>query len=70
MRHPAKLSNILVNTNVDTQVPISSNTVLNILSNYISHKSKICDDHDLPWMTTKIKEIISQENKLYYCIKK
>ena len=34
------------------------------------HETKICDDHDLPWMTTKIKELISLKNKLYSGIKK
>ena len=45
-------------------------TVLNILNNYLPHETKICDDRDLPWMTTKIKELISQKNKLYSRIKK
>ena len=49
---------------------IFSNTVLNILNNYIPHETKICDDRDPPWMTTKIKELISQKNKLYSRIKK
>ena len=49
---------------------IFSNTVLNILNNYIPHKTKICDDRDPPWMTTKIKELISQKNQLYFRIKK
>ena len=34
------------------------------------HETKICDDHDLPWTTTKIKELISLKNKLYSGIKK
>ena len=33
-------------------------------------ETKICDDRDPPWMTTKIKELISQKNKLYSRIKK
>ena len=45
-----------LNTDVDAQVPIFSNTVLNILNNYILHETKTCDDRDPPWMTTKIKE--------------
>ena len=47
-----------------------SNTVLNILNNYIPHETKICDDRDPPWMTLKIKELISEKNKLYSRIKK
>ena len=49
---------------------IFSNTVLNILNNYIPHETKICENRDPPWMTTKIKELISQKTKLYSRIKK
>ena len=62
--------NAFLNTDVDAQVSIFSNTVLNILNNYIPHQTKICDDRDLPRMTTKIKELISQKNKLCSRIKK
>ena len=62
--------NAFPNTDVNVQVFISSNTALNILNNYIPHETKICDDRDPPWMTTKIKELISQKNKLYSRIKK
>ena len=62
--------NAFLNTDVDTQVSISFNTVLNILINYIPHETKICDDRDPPWMTTKIKEFIFQKNKPYSRIKK
>ena len=59
-----------LNTDVDAQESVFSNTVSNILNNYIPHETKFCADHDLPCMTTIIKELISQKNKLYYCIKK
>ena len=62
--------NAFLNTDVNAQVFIFSNTVLNILNNYIPHEAKICDDRDLPWMATKIKELISQKKKLYSRIKK
>ena len=62
--------NAFLNTDVNAQVFIFSSTVLNILNNYIPHEMKICDDRDPPWMTTKIKELISQKNKLYSRIKK
>ena len=61
--------NAFLNTDVDAQVLIFSNTVLNILNNYIPHVTKICDNHDPPWMTTKIKELISKKKKLYSRIK-
>ena len=47
-----------------------SSTVLNILNNYVPHETKICDDRDTLWMIIKIKELISQKNKLYSRIKK
>ena len=62
--------NAFFNTDVATQVSIFSNIVLNILNNYIPHETKICNDRDPPWMTTKIKELISQKNKLCSRIKK
>ena len=62
--------NAFLNTDGDAQVSIFSNTVLNILNNYIPHETKICDDRDPPWMTIKIKQLISQKNKLYSRIKK
>ena len=58
--------NAFLNTDVDAQV----STVLKILNNYIPHQTTICNDRDPPWMTTKIKELISQKNKLYSRIKK
>ena len=58
------------NTDVDAQVCIFLNTVFNILNNYIPHETKIYDNRDPPWMTTKIKELISQKDKLYSLIKK
>ena len=62
--------NAFLNTDVDAQVSIFSNTVLNILNNYIPHETKICADRDPPWMTIKIKDLNSQKNKLYSRIKK
>ena len=62
--------NTFLNTDVDARMSIFSNTVVNILNNYIPHETKICNSHGLPWMTTKIKELFSLKNKLYSCIKK
>ena len=62
--------NIFLNTDVDDQVSIFSNTLLNILNNYIPHETKICDNRDPPWMTTKLKNSFPKKNKLYSHIKK
>ena len=62
--------NAFLNTDVDAQVPIFSSTVLNILNNYIPHETKICDNRDPPWITTKIKDLISHKSELYSLLKK
>ena len=62
--------NAFLNTDVNTQLSIFSNTVLNILNDYIPHETRICDNCDPSSMTTKIKELISQKNMLYSRIKR
>ena len=47
------------NKQVDKKVLISNKTVLNILSNFISHEVIVCDDKDLPWFYGKIKSLIN-----------
>ena len=39
------------NTNVNKKVSIFSETILNVLSNYIPHETLVCDDKDPPWLT-------------------
>ena len=62
--------NAFLNTDVNTQLSIFSNTVLNILNDYIPHETRICGNRDPSLMTTKIKELISQKNMLYSRIKR
>ena len=40
-----------VNTNVNEKVYIPNKTILNILSNFVSHETLSADDKDLPWFT-------------------
>ena len=58
--------NAFLYIDVDVQLFIFSNTVLNILNNYIPHETKICDDRDPPWMTTKTKEFVSQKKQAIF----
>ena len=46
--------NAFLNTDVDAQVFIISNT-LKILNKYLLYETKICDERDLLWMSIKIK---------------
>ena len=53
------------NSNVNEKVYIFSHTILNILSNFISHEYIMCDDRDLPWFNSKIKYLIQEKNNAY-----
>ena len=53
-----------LNTNVNEKVSIFSNTILNILSNFIPHETIVCDDKDPPWFNRTIKSLI-QEKKTH-----
>ena len=37
-------------------------TVLNILRNFITHETVLCDDRDPPWFNNKIKSLIHEKN--------
>ena len=43
-----------VNNNVNKKIFILNKTILNILSNSISHEVLSLDDKDTPWLTKKI----------------
>ena len=40
-------------------------TIKNIMSNYIPHKTIICDDRDPPWLNKDIKQLILDKNHAY-----
>ena len=42
-------------------------TIKNILSNYISHEIIVCDDRDPPWINSRVKELINEENDTFQC---
>ena len=53
-----------LNTNVNDKFSIFSNTIMNILSNFIPHEAIVCDDKDLLWFNKAMKSII-QEKKTH-----
>ena len=53
-----------LNTSVNEQVNIVNRTILNILSNFIPHKTIVCDDKDPPWINNLIKTL-NQEKMLH-----
>ena len=40
-------------------------TILNIVSNFISNETITCDDWDLPWMNSFIKNLIRAKDNFY-----
>ena len=54
----------VVNTNINEKVFILNKTILNILSNFIPHKTLTVNDKDPPWFTKK-KKISSKRKTMF-----
>ena len=57
--------NRFANINVNEQVQLFTQTIQNIISNYIPHESITCDDSNLPWTDEKIKKLILDKNRAF-----
>ena len=53
------------NLHINEMVYLFNKTIINILSNYIPHKTITCDDRDPPWINNKIKQLIQEINNTY-----
>ena len=58
--HEFSWKRVLSNLNIDKQVTVLNRTILNILNNFISHETILCDDKDLLWFNKKIKSLIQE----------
>ena len=47
----------------ERQVAVFSDTLMNIMQNFVPNATFICDDRDPPWMNKEIKQFIEQEKK-------
>ena len=54
-----------LNPNVNEKVFIFSNTMMNILSNFIPHETIACDDKDPPWFNKAIKSLIQEKKDTF-----
>ena len=46
---------------IDEKVLTFNKTALKVLSNFIPHEVKVCDDKDLPYLNGKIKSLINEK---------
>ena len=51
-----------LNTNFNEKVSIFSNTILNILSNFIPHETIVCHDKGPPLFNRETKSLIQEKN--------
>ena len=51
---------------VERQVAIFSDTLMNIMQNFVLNETFICDDRDPPWMNKEIKQFIEQKKKQFH----
>ena len=47
------------------QISIFNETILNIMTKFIPHQTKIFNDRELPWINNKVKTMIQAKNKIY-----
>ena len=57
--------NRFANINVNEQVQLFTQTIINIISNYIPHETITCDDSNPPWIDEKIKKLILHKNRTF-----
>ena len=53
------------NKGVNKQISIFNETILNTMTNFIPHETKIFNDRESPWINNKVKTIIQEKNKIY-----
>ena len=59
------LDRSFVNLDINEMVSVCNTTIKNIMANFISHETIICDNRDPPWINNSIKKLIYERNSLY-----
>ena len=60
--------NRFANISVNEQVQLFTQTLQNIISNYIPHETITCDDRNPPWIDEKIKKLVLQKKRCFFCV--
>ena len=68
--HEFSWENRFSNIDLNQKVYLFNETINNILSNFIPHETIVCDDHDPPWINSKIKNLIAEKILLRSAISK
>ena len=55
----------LSNSSIDKKISILNETIINVMSNYISNETKVFDDQKSPWMKAKIEKLITAKNDAF-----
>ena len=55
----------LSNVSVEEKVCYLTETLLNIIHNFMPHERIVCDDQDPPWINKEIKILINEKNSAY-----
>ena len=55
----------LAEKNVNENFYIFAKIIKNIFSNFIPHKTVLCDDRDSPWINIKTKKLMNEKNTAY-----
>ena len=53
------------NKGINKQISIFNETILNIMTNFIPHETKIFNDREPPWINNKVKTMIQEKKKIY-----
>ena len=56
---------VFSNKGVNKQISIFNETILNIMTNFIPHETKIFNDREPPGINNKVKTMIQEKNKIY-----
>ena len=57
--------NRFANINENEQVQLFTQTIINIISNYIPHETITSDDSNPPWIDEKIKKLMPHKNRAF-----
>ena len=59
------MDNHFANLSVNEQVQLFTQTIINIIPNYIPHETITCDDSNPLWIDEKIKKLVLHKNRAF-----